>query len=111
MEPWKAVAASILDTVKTRAKDFWDQNKAAQDFVTERAERLAKLTIQYELAPDDTQKEIIKNQMALVAATIETELLAVALEGQAQAKETFKAILGTVFDAVVKILPVVLAAV
>ncbi len=111
MEPWKEVAAQIIDTVKSQAKDFWEKNKAAQDFVTERAERLAKLTIQYQLAADDDQKATTKAQMSIVADTIQTELLAVALEGQAQAKETFRQIVNTVVAAVVKILPVVLSAI
>lgn len=106
---WKEIAASIVSTVKGQAKDLWDQNAEARTFVTERAERLAKLTVEYVQATGDEKAEK-KEQMALVAQTIETELLAVALIGQAAAKATFMAVVNTVFSAVVKVLPVVLGA-
>lgn len=117
----KAIASSIIDTVKSQAKaqistvvndakDFWDSNKAAQDFVVERAERLAQLSLQYGLAVGD-QKDAIKAQMDLVQSTIETELLAVALDGQEAAKATFRNIVSTVVATMVKVLPMVLSAI
>lgn len=111
MEPWKEVAKSIIDTVKIRAKDFWDQNAAAQEFIKERAERLAKLTIQYGLAADDAQREAVKVQMAVVMETIEAQLLIVALDGQEASKAAFRETVASVFGAVIKILPVILSAV
>lgn len=111
MEPWKEIAKSIVDTVRLRAGDFWDKNQAAQGFVKERAERLAKLTIDYGTAGDGPQREAIKMSMALVTETIETELLAVALIGQEQAKSTFREIVSSVMGAVAKILPVIIGAI
>lgn len=111
MEKWKEVAKSIVETVKLRAKEVWDGNQAARDFVEERAERLAKLTVEYGITVSDSEREALKNQMALVSETIETELLAVALVGQESAKSTFREVVNTVFGAVVKILPVVLSSI
>lgn len=106
---WKEIAASIVETVKDQAKDLWNQNAEARTFVEERAERLAKLTVEYATATGD-EKAAKKEQMDLVFETIETELLAIALIGQAAAKSTFMAVVNSVFSAVVKVLPVVLGA-
>jgi hypothetical protein len=111
MEPWKEIAKSIVDTIKIRAGDFWDKNQEARDFVQERASRLAKLTFEYGIAADDAQREAVKMKMALVAETIETELLSIALIGQEQAKATFREIVSTVMSVVSKIIPVVFGAI
>ncbi len=76
----------------------------------ERSERLAKLVIEYKLAPE-SEKQAKKDRMELVQSTIETELAALALSAQAEARATFEAVVKTAFSAVVKVLPTVLAAV
>ncbi len=109
-EPWKDVADEILGVIKGRAGDFLEANSAAKDFVKERSERLAKLVIEYKLAPE-SEKQAKKDRMELVQSTIETELAALALSAQAEARATFEAVVKTAFSAVVKVLPTVLAAV
>ncbi len=108
MDDWKPIADAIVGTIKDRAKGFWDQNEAGRKFVTERAERLAKLTIEYKLASDDQVKEEKKAGMELVKATIETELLSLALIGAEQTRVTFREIVNTAFSAIVKVLPAII---
>lgn len=102
---------AIIDSVKARAKDFLDQNADAKDFLVDRAQRLAKLTYQYAMAGDEAEKTEIKEKMDLVTQTIENEMSAIAVGAQSEAKNMFKAILGTALDTVVKALPVILAAI
>jgi hypothetical protein len=111
MESWEQIADSIVDTIKDRSKSFLDQNEEAKKFVTERAQRLAKLTIEYNLASDDAAKKAKKEQMEIVRDSIETELVTVALNGQEEAKSTFKNIVNSVFATVVKVLPTLLSAI
>lgn len=108
MEPWKDIADAIVDSVRSRAESFWGDNQNARELVEERSVRLAKLTLEYAKAsgPD---KAALREQMELVAETIETELLAMVLVGQAEAKSLFLEIVGSVFGAVVKMLPSLIA--
>lgn len=111
MDSIEEVANSILDTIKEKSGDFLDDNQAAKDFILERGKRLAKLIIEYKTATNDITKQVKKEQMGVVADSIETELLTVALNGQAESKSVFKAIVNSTFAAIVKILPVVLSAI
>ena len=111
MDSWKDIADAIVDTVKDAAGDFWETNQRAKDHITERAKRLAKLTWEYKTASDDATKAAKKEQMEVVKDTIETELLNIALIGEEQAKNTFVKIAKTVFSAVVKLAPALIAAV
>lgn len=104
---WQKIAAGIVDSVKAQAKDVWDQSAEARAFVAERAERLAKLTVEYVQATGD-EKDQKKQQIDLVAETIETEMLTLALIGQEAAKATFRSVVNSVFGVVVKFIPVIL---
>lgn len=109
-ESWKGVADQLLSVIEERAGDFMAHNAAAKDFVRERGERLAKLMIEYKLAPD-SEKEAKKDRMELVRSTIETELAALALSAQAESRTTFETVVKTAFSAIVKVLPTVISAI
>lgn len=110
MEKWQEISGYIVNTIKNRSLEFWTNNAPARAFVEERAERLAKLSVQYAEA-GDIDRAAIRNQMALVSETIETELLALALIGNAEAKKAFIEIVKGAFGILVKVLPVILSSI
>ena len=107
---WEDVRDAIIDTVESRAKKFLDDNKAARDFLRERAERLAKVTILYAEAKDSAQRDSLMNDAKIVRQAMELELATLALTGSATAKNLFGQILGVAFDALIKALPAIIAA-
>lgn len=106
----KELAGSIVNTVKKRAKDFLEANKDAQDFLEDRAKRMAKLVLKYAKA-SESERESIKGDMAIVQQSMENEVSSVAVAAQAEAKSLFSAILSTAFDTLVKALPTIVAAI
>jgi hypothetical protein len=110
-EAAKSVANDIFAVIKGRTGDFLDANAAAKAFVQERSERLGKLIIEYKLAQSDTVRQEKKDRMELVQSTIETELAALALSAQTEARGTFEAVVKTAFDSVIKVLPTIIAAI
>jgi len=110
-EPWDAITHDIVGVIEERAKSFLDENAEAKDFVLERAKRLAQLLFEYKLAADDAEILEKKEKMELVQSTIETELAALALNGQAAAKETFREVVKTAFGILIKAIPSLIAAI
>lgn len=109
-EEWETLADSILATVKSRAKEFLDENAEAKDFIAERAKSFAKLAIEYRLETDEANKKDILHEMELDQQAVENELSALALNGKEASKAAFKEIVGTAFGALIKYLPAVLGA-
>ncbi len=81
----------------------------ARDFVADRAKRLAELAWEYKTASDTATKEQKKQSMNMVQQTIDNELTAVALHGEAAAKDSFKKVLNTVTKTFVKVIPTLLS--
>ena len=107
---WEDVRDAIIGAVEARAKKFLDDNKAARDFLRERAERLAKVTILYAEAKDSAQRDILMKDAAIVKQAMENELAALALTGSAAAKSLFGQLLSVLFDGLLKVLPAIVAA-
>ena len=107
-EPWEALADTIIDTVKERTADFLEDNAAAKEFLEERGKALAKAVWEYKMAPNDKKAEA-KHEMDIIQQTIENKLAAIALHGQTETKNTFKEILNTAFNVVIKIAPALLS--
>lgn len=108
-EEWKALADSILDTIKGRAKKFLDDNQEAKDILTERTKALAKLAWQYKRESDEAKRAEILTEMGIVKQTIENEISALALVGKAESISAFKEVVGTALGAVVKYIPIILS--
>jgi len=102
---------AIIDSVESRAKKFLSDNADAKAFLYERAQRLAKLAVEYAMTADEAEKLEIKAKMDLVRQTMENDISAVAVAAQSESKNLFKAILGTAMDVLIKALPAVLAAI
>jgi hypothetical protein len=102
---WEDVRDSIVGAVESRAKQFLDDNKTARDFLRERAERLAKLTVLYAEAKDSVAREALSRDFVVVKQAMENELAALALQGSSAAKSLFGHLLSVAFDTLIKVLP------
>jgi cbb3-type cytochrome oxidase cytochrome c subunit len=105
---WKDIADSILETIKTRAKEFLDENSEAKDFIAERAQSLAKLTVEYKQESIESRRKDILHEMNLELQSIENTLSTMALKGKEESKAIFKEIVGTALGALIKYLPAIL---
>lgn len=110
-DEWKAVADSILETIKGRGKKFLDENTAARELLTDRAQVLGKLIWKYKLESEEVKRMEIMAEVAIVKQTVENELSALALIGKVESIAAFKDVVGTAFSAIIKYLPVILAAI
>lgn len=108
-DEWKAIADSILATVKEQAKDFLDQNQDVKALLEDRAKRLAELSLSYIHETDPAVRVQIQVSMDIVQQTIVNEVSALALNGQTASIAAFKATVATALGALVKYLPVILA--
>lgn len=102
---------AVLGVVKGDAKDFLDQNKDAKDFLEDRAKRIIELGKGYALAGSDDERDSITERLAIVQQSIRTELAGIALTAEVQARATFANIVHTALGVLVKMIPVVLAAI
>lgn len=102
---WKDIAKAILETVEGRAKKFLDDNKDARDFLKDRAERYAKVYWSYMNASDGALRDSLKRDLEIVKQSIENEVSTVAVKAATEARNLFKAILGTALDMLIKALP------
>jgi hypothetical protein len=100
----------IVAIVKERAGDFLEDNNLSKDFLQDRAKRLAKLMIKLAKASEN-QKAIVEKDIEIVRQSMENELSTLAVNASTEARATFKAVLGTVFEFAQKLLPLVLSAV
>lgn len=107
---WKELSDTLIDTIKGRAEAFWNDNAAARDFVTKKAQELAKLVFKLKTTTSESEQAEIKNEIAFVRQAIENELGTVALIGETEAKSTFKEIVNTAFGVLAKVAPVLLSA-
>jgi hypothetical protein len=104
------IKKALIDTVETRAKGFLSDNADAKAFLYERAERLARLTYEYTMAPDSDKAQIKENMEFALVAT-ENQLTTIAVNAAAASRDLFKQILGVAMSTLIKVLPAIVAAV
>lgn len=108
-EKWEEIRDALVSSVEDRAKDFLKDNKAAKDFLVERAERLAKLAVAYAML-DGVEKDQAKADMAVVAQSIENQVAALSVTAASGTKKLFANLVGVAFDSLVKALPALIGA-
>jgi hypothetical protein len=104
----KALGSQLFAEIESGGKDFLAQNTAAKDLLIDRTEELAKLTLQYKFEGDADAKADLLNEMKIVQQTIQNELSALALAGQAAAKDLFMKVVNTAVAALIKFVPMLL---
>lgn len=109
MSEWSNLADSILDTIKDRANDFLEANQPAKELLQDRAEELAKLSVEYVKETDDAKRAAIVTEMNIVKQTVVNELGALALNGQTASIAAFKDVVNTALGALIKYIPAILA--
>jgi len=110
VDTWEILKAQIIGAVKSRAKDFIEGNVGVEALLTERAERLAKLTENYMTLSDPGTRLKLLDSMDTVRQTMENEVDAAAANASAAAKSVFKEIVGVAFDMLVRTLPTIVGA-
>lgn len=105
----EAIRKGIIETVKGRAKKFLDESAEARAFLEERAKDIARLIVMLSQAGDDREEEAIKNELRIARQAVENEIASIALDAEAEARATFKEVLGTIFEFAEKALPAIIA--
>lgn len=100
---------AVLLPVKDGAKKFLDDNKDAQEFIEDRAKRLAELGVEFVKASGE-EREKVKTQMEVVQQSIRNELSQVAVGASTASRKLFGGILEAAVGVLVKALPAVVAA-
>ncbi len=100
---------AVLAPVKDASKKFLDENKDAQDFLEDRAKRLAELGVEFVKATDDEARDAVRLQMSVVQQSIRNELSQVALGASIESRATFGKVLDAAVGVLVKALPVIVA--
>ena len=100
---------AIVDSVRAQAKDFLASNKDAEAFLIERAERLAKLSLDYAVG-DEAARTAAKADIDIVRQSMENELSSVAVKASKASRDLFKSILSTATDVLIKAIPVIVSA-
>lgn len=112
---WKAILDGLKDAVvapvKEGAKDLLDSNKDARDFLEDRAKRIAELGVQYLKASDDAAREATEELIEVAKQSIRNEVAQVAVGAAIESRKTFAKVLDGAIGAVIKVLPVILAAI
>lgn len=101
---------TVLSVVKEDAQEFLDRNKDAAVFLEEQARDLAKLGVQYAKGNDDERKSVLF-EMKLTEQSIKNKLSGIAVQEEAQARADFERILRGAVSTVIKLVPVLLAAI
>lgn len=105
------LAGSMKDLLRGRLDQFLSQEREKREFLEDRTRRLAELTVNLGKAvaagDADAQAEI-RRQMGVVTDTIQNELAAIAVDISVEYRASVEAVLGTLLDYGLKVLPVVL---
>lgn len=107
---WVAIKDAVVATAKSRLGKFLDQNKDAADFLRERAERFAKLTVAWGGASTEEERSSFANDMSIVRISIDNEIASVAVAAAAETRALFKSILSTALETLARSLPGLLGA-
>lgn len=97
----------IIDRIEASGKKFLDDNAGSREFIYERAERLATLSLTYIAATDDATRERVTEQMEAVQQSIANELSAVAVNASVAARESFLQIVNMIVDTLRTLLPII----
>lgn len=105
----ESLAGSMKDLLRGRLDQFLSSEKDKKEFLEERTQRLAELTIELAKTITDSDRQAeIRRQMSVVTDTIVNELHAAAVDISVEFRLTVKEVLGTLLDYGVKILPSVI---
>jgi hypothetical protein len=102
---------AVFGTVKEGAQEFLDEHQDARDFLEERAKRIAELGVEYLQAGSDSVRESVSERIEVATQSIRTQLAGIALDAEEASRAQFSAIVNAAVGAVIKMLPVILAAV
>lgn len=105
------LASDLIALVRKRAGKFLDENEDAKSFLAERAKRLAEIMVDLVQEKDEAKRIELEKRAELVRDTIENQLTAFSVNASAASRETFGAIMATVFDTAVRLLPTIIAAI
>jgi uncharacterized protein (DUF1786 family) len=101
---------SIVGPVTDAAKKLLQDNKDAARFLEDRAKRVAELGGEYLKADDDAGREAVMEQLDVVRQSIQNEISQVAVNASIDARATFKNVLDGAIGVILKVLPVIVAA-
>lgn len=105
----EALGGAIKGLLKDRLDQYLSEEKDKADFLRERSERLAELTVELAKAVgDDSRRAEVLGQMAIVSDTIVNELHAAAVDISVEFRQTVSDVLGTIGDWAAKVLPVLI---
>lgn len=106
----ETIKNGIVETVKGRARKFVEDNADAREFLEDRAKDIARLVVILSKAGDEQEEEAIKHELSIARQAAENEVAGLAAAAEAEARETFREVLGTVFEFAEKALPAIIAA-
>ncbi|MGH9389544.1 MAG: hypothetical protein ACRD1Z_08005 [Vicinamibacteria bacterium] len=105
----EAIKNGIIETVKGRARKLLDGSAEARAFLEDRAKDIARLVVLLSKAGDEQEEEAVKREIAISRQAAENEIAGLALDAEAEARATFKEVLGTIFEFAEKALPAIIA--
>lgn len=100
---------AVLGPVKDGAKSFLENNQDAQDFLEDRAKRLAELGVEFVKASGE-EREKVKTQMEVVQQSIRNELSQIAVGASTASKKLFGNVLEAAVGVLIKAIPAIVAA-
>lgn len=111
--PWAAIRDSLFAAAKVqieaRAKGFLDDHHEARALLTRWTEDLGRAVFFYAIATDNDRKADLQAQMDALRSAIKEESLSILVDAEPVGKTTFMAIVETVLEVGVKVLPLLLA--
>jgi hypothetical protein len=102
------LAGKLKGLVKDRLSSYLSSEQDKKEFLEDRTKRMAELTLDMAKAQSDDERTAIRGLMSTVADTIETELIAIAVDVSAEFRASVSAVLETVLDYAEKALPIIL---
>ncbi len=108
----EALAESLKDLLKGRLKSYLSSEADKKEFLTEPAKRFAQLTVELGKAwNNEVEQKRIREEMEVVADTIQNELHAVAIDISVEFRASVRDTLQATLDFAQKVLPKVLLAI
>jgi hypothetical protein len=107
---WTELKDSIIEIVRASSKSLLDEEPEVRALLSDRAERLGQILALYATAGSADVRAELLDDAAKVKQTVENEFSRIALRASAEARATFLAVVGAVFDTAIKVLPHVVGA-
>jgi len=100
----------VVSTVREHVGKFLDENADAKVFLEDRAKRLAELAVALvKVGANEMARKAVMYDISIVRQSMANEISAVAVAASKASRETFRAVLGTAADILVKVAPKLLA--